>query len=826
MRMVFGACTLDLDRRELRHQGRVQPLEPKALTLLTYLLTHRDRAIAKEELLAACWPGEFVTEAALTRCVRVIRRAVADDGGQQRVIKTLRGYGYHFVATVETLPAAALPRRQEPPSSPTGAGALTQELAAVSAAAGLSAVGRMAPAATLLCPRCQTANRVTRQFCAACGQALWQPCLHCGFGNDAAEHFCGGCGRAVAAPVPLDVRPAPPRAYTPPYVASKILASQQGIVGERKVATVLVASIEGGQAGHPGGVPEAMDDVLTRGLALLVNEVHRVEGFVSRVARHGFTALFGAPLACEDHAVRALHAALGMQRAFAAYVATLPQFHGIGLTLRLGVHTGPVVVSAISPDLQLAYTAPGTTIAVATGLRQLRRDGAIVVSAAVQQQATGFFRFTTLGTHRLPGLAEAVHVCICERVAPVTSRLERALARQHTAFQGRAQELALLQTCWARACQGTGQVVCLVGEAGIGKSRLAYECQQAFGAARWHTAQALSYGQAMPYQAVIPLLRTVLGMADTASPTRQLQAIRTHLAATDAALVADTPLLALLLGISVPAEELPALAPEAQRRRLQHACCQVLLQQATNAPLCLLVEDGHWLDPSSQELLDLLVTALARRPILLLCTARPGFRHAWTDYTYFHQVAVAPLGATETVALLRDLVRPYAVAPALVAWIYARTGGNPLFVEELVRTMQAQGLFVLRDNLYDVDEVGRLTLPASVQGMVQTRLDRLPATEKSLLQIAAVIGPEVPVPVLQALVHNTPEELQRRLRALQAADLLYETGAMPSPIYTFKHALVRDAAYQSLLPSSRQQYHQQMAQVLERQFPETVATQP
>jgi predicted ATPase len=365
-----------------------------------------------------------------------------------------------------------------------------------------------------------------------------------------------------------------------------------------------------------------------------------------------------------------------------------------------------------------------------------------------------------------------------------------------------------------------------VGEAGIGKSRLAYECKQAFGAARWRTIQALSYAQAMPYHAVIPLLRTVLGVVDTAPPAQQRQAIHTRLAALDAVLAADTPLLALLLGIPVPAEELPALAPEAQRRRLQHACCQMLLQQATDAPLCLLVEDGHWLDPSSQELLDRLVAALARRPILLLCTARPGWRHTWTDSTYYHQVAVAPLAVAEIAALLRDLVRPYAITPALAAWIQARTGGNPLFVEELVWTMQAQGLFVLRGNLYEVEETGRLMLPASVQGMVQTRLDRLPAAEKSLLQIAAVIGPAVPVPVLQALVHGPPEELQRRLHAMQVADLLYEAGAMPSPTYTFKHALVQDAAYQSLLPRARQQYHQRIAQVLEAQFPETVTTQP
>jgi len=227
-----------------------------------------------------------------------------------------------------------------------------------------------------------------------------------------------------------------PKAYTPTHLATQILARQQEVIGERKYATVLVAGLDGVQALRQVETPGAVNDILNQGFTYIVAEVHKVEGFITQVTSQGGTALFGVPLACEDHVLRALHAAMGMQRAFAAFAMALHQAYGVWLTLRLGVHTGPVVVSAISADLRLAYTAPGTTIECATGLKQLSRDGAIVVSATVQQQTAGFFRFTEMGTHLLPELTKPVGVYICNGVGLVTSRLEGALGRQHTAFQG------------------------------------------------------------------------------------------------------------------------------------------------------------------------------------------------------------------------------------------------------------------------------------------------------------------------------------------------------------------------------------------------------
>ena len=449
--------------------------------------------------------------------------------------------------------------------------------------------------------------------------------------------------------------------------------------------TVFFADLQGSTALAQAIDPEVIHEVLDGAFALMLAEVHRVEGTVNQFTGDG---------------IMALHAALGIQRAFAAYAAELRRLRGISVALRIGLHTGLVVVGKIGDDLRMDYTAQGFTTHLANRLQGLAREGSIYVSEAVRQQAEGLFRFNDVGACTVAGIAQPVRVYACTGVGQATSRLAAALRRRVSQFVGREREMALLHELWTRACHGQGQAVCLFGEAGIGKSRLAFEARDTLTGGRLLEAQTLSYGQQTPYHAIVPLVRALLAVSGDAAPHEQRQQLRTRLEATHPALASDEPLLAHLLGLPVEPDQLPAFSPEEHKRRLQHACLQVLRQQATDMPLCLCIEDLHWLDPSSQEVLDALVTSLARLPILLLGTARSGFRHTWADHTYFHRLTIEPLANEHTDALILDAFRPYDASADLKGLIRERTEGNPFFVEELLHTLREHELVTLRDEVY------------------------------------------------------------------------------------------------------------------------------
>jgi tetratricopeptide (TPR) repeat protein len=534
-------------------------------------------------------------------------------------------------------------------------------------------------------------------------------------------------------------------------------------------------------------------------------------------------ALFGAPLAQEDHVVRALQAALGLQRAVAAFADELRHTRALELVPGVGVHTGSLVLGSLSPDARPDVAAQGFPVFLAERLQTLATEGAIYVSAAVWQQARSLFRFRDRGRCPLPEMAQPVHVYACTGVVPGVSRLMASLHRHQSPLLGRERDLELLGSLWARACRGQGQVVVLFGEAGVGKSRLADAFQRTLPAGHTLAAHTLSYGQAMPYHALLPVLRTVLGLSDHDTPQQQRQAIRAWLTAVQPALAANAPLLADLLGVPLEADALPHLPPEEQKRRRQHAYVQVLLQSATAQPLCLLIEDLHWLDPSSQELLDVLVTAVAGQPVLVLGTARPGFRDTWSAYTYSHRLTVVPLSEELTATFIDDYLQPYGAAPALTALLRARTAGNPFFLEEMLRTLQEQELLVVQDDVYGMPPDAPLALPASVQGLLAARIDRLPAEAKALIQTAAVIGTDVPFSLLQAIADVPEAVLHRGLAHLQAAEFLYETRLFPEQVYTFKHALTHEVAYGSLLLERRRVLHARIVEAIEALAPERVA---
>ena len=501
--------------------------------------------------------------------------------------------------------------------------------------------------------------------------------------------------------------------------------------------------------------PEVLHDVLDGVFELLLAEVHRVEGTINQFTGDGIMALFGAPVAHEDHAIRAVHAALGMQRAFAAHADHLRCTSGITLALRLGLHAGPVVVGKIGDDLRMDYTAQGLTTHLAARLQKLAGAGTIYLSEAVQRQAAGFFRFDDLGAFTLQGIAAPVRVYACTGVSQTTSRLEASLRRGWSVFVGRERELALLRALWAKACRGQGQVVCLVGESGVGKSRLAHEFRRTLAAANTLEVQALPYGRSMPYHAFIPLLHSLLGLTGSAEPWQQRQQICTQLAAIEPALAHAEPLMAHLLGIPLESDQLTPVTPAEQKRCLQRACQQVIVQQATAKPCCFLVEDVQWLDSGSQELLDLLVAGLTRLPILLLSTARPGCHHAWSNQHRMHELTMAPLSGEDTDVFVRHWCWPYDASTALKALIRKRTEGNPFFIEELLHALQEHHLLAVQNGQYVVCTSKDVEIPSSVQSVLAARIDRLDADLKEVVQVGAVIGREFPLWLLEAVLGHT-----------------------------------------------------------------------
>lgn len=794
----FDDYELDNERYELRRAGEPITVEPKAFTMLAYLLQHRDRAVTKTELLEQLWPGTFVSESALTRCLTRARQAVGDDGVSQRVIKTVWGHGYRFVAPVAIDTGVATPpARLTLPPDDHFATVLSPPTAAPR---------------QRLCARCQAGNTADRMFCATCGAMLVCTCSQCGFRNAPEARFCGGCGTGLA-PGQQD----PPQEQSVPlslprHLTEQILTSREGLVGERKTVTVLVVGLKGlSEVAHTVD-PEAQRQVLNGAVQRMLHAIHGVEGFVTQFTEQGLVALFGAPLAAEDHVLRALHAALGIQRACSAYIADIQQRQQMTLDFGMGVHCGTVVVGAIGDDVRMAYTAQGFTLTLAHRLQEQAQAGAIYVSAAVQQQAAGLFQFAALDPAAFRELPQPMGLYACTGRGPLPSRLAGFLQRRVSRFLGRDADMAQLRRLWTKVEHGEGQVVVLFGEAGMGKSRLAYEFRHTLGRHQLLEVQALSYGRQMPYHAIIPVLHRVLEASPGASGPPQLQE---RLAALHPHLADEAQFLAPLLNMPWVDAPGPLLTPEEHKQRLQQACVQVLLHQTVHTPVCFVVEDLHWLDDSSQELLDRLIAALASRPLLLLGTARPGFRHPWADYTYFHRLTIAPLLADQTTRLIHDFCQPYAASATLTAFVQARTGGNPFFVEEMLHALQEHGQLLLHDGTYALDTQTTVSLPASVQAVVAARIDQLPAASKLLLQTAAVIGAELPLWLLRAVADGPQEELSRHLTHLQKAELFYERPLSIEPVYTFKHALTQEVAYQSLVQARRRALHARVLQALE-----------
>ena len=641
--------------------------------------------------------------------------------------------------------------------------------------------------------------------------------------------WTGDPAPAPAAPAaPAEPPARVPLAYTPPYLAEKILTSRSALEGERKQVTVLFADLKGSMELLAERDPEEARQLLDPVLERMMEAVHRYEGTVNQVMGDGIMALFGAPLAHEDHAVRACYAALRMQAAVQQYATAVQRTHGVPLHMRVGLNAGEVVVRSIGSDLRMDYTAVGQTTHLAARMEQMAMPGAILITPAVLGLVEGFVQVRALGALPVRGLHDPVEVYEVTGAGMVRSRLQAAAARGLTRFVGRQQELETVQQALAQALAGQGQVVALVGEAGVGKSRLVYEVVHSHRTQGWLVlaSASVSYGKATPYFPLIDLLKRYGHVEERDDPRTIRAKVTGQLLTLDETLHGTIPALLALLD-ALPADSpFLTLDPLQRRQRTLDGFKRFLLRESQVQPLLLVCEDLHWIDTETQALLDSLVESLPTARLLLLVNYRPEYQHGWGSKTYYRQLRLDPLPPASADVFLQALLGDDPSLAPLTPLLIARTGGNPFFLEESVRTLVETGMLGGVPGAYRLAQpVASLHMPATVQAVLAARIDRLPLEEKHLLQTAAVIGTEVPLLLLQGIVELPEAALHQHLTHLQRAEFLYETRLFPEHEYIFKHALTHEVAYGSLLLERRHVLHARIVEALEALAGERVAEQ-
>src|SRR5881628_401084 len=605
------------------------------------------------------------------------------------------------------------------------------------------------------CPACRHENPAQAKFCLECGTRLVVSCSNCRAELPPSAKFCLECGERVTPSGAVIVSPsASPEAYTPKHLAERILTAKAALEGERKQVTILFADLKGSMELLADRDPEEARKILDPVLAHMMDAVHRYEGTVNQVMGDGIMALFGAPIAHEDHAVRACYAALRMQESVNRYAEEAWRSHGVTVQIRVGLNSGEVVVRAIGNDLHMDYTAVGETTHLAARMEQAARPGTVLIAPATLDLVEGFVAVKSLGPVPVKGRSGPVEVYELSGIGPARTRLQAAARRGLTRFVGRDAEIEVLRRSLEHAGAGHGQAVAIVGEAGVGKSRLVWEFTRSPRTHGWLVLQSgsVSYGKATPYLPVIELLKAYLSIQEHDDQREIRERVAGKLVTLDRTLEPlVTPLLALL---DVPVDDAAwgALDPPQRRQRTLEAVKRLLLRESQVQPLLLLFEDLHWIDSESQALLDGLIESLPTARILLLVTYRPEYQHAWGSKTYYTELSIDPLPRESAEELLTALLGRDGSLETLKRVLIERTEGNPFFLEETVQTLVETKVLVGDRGGYRMTKEQVVSpIPVTAQAILAARIDRLPAEDKRLLQAGSVIGKDVPFTLLKSI---------------------------------------------------------------------------
>src|SRR5829696_1381577 len=680
----------------------------------------------------------------------------------------------------------------------------------------------MPPGSPVQCPACGHLSREGARFCAKCGEPLPQEfaCARCGAFSLPGQNFCDRCGSPL---VERREAPAPdPRSYTPDHLAEKIRTAKGSLEGERKQVTVLFADVKGSMELGEGMDPEAWRRIMERMFTLMCEGVHRFEGTVNRFTGDGMVALFGAPIAHEDHAQRACHSALYLSDQLARYAEQLKREEGLDFSVGVGVNYREVVVGAIGDDLQMDYTAIGHSVGLGQRMEQLADPGKAYLTEHTAALISGYFELRDKGLLEIKGVRTPLRVYELVGTGAARTSLEVAGARGFTRFVGRESELSILAAALDRAVGGKGQVLGVIAQPGLGKSRLCYElvqhCREQ--GITVYEAHGVAHGKRVPWLVVLELMRGYFGIAEHETEQAARDRIASKTVALDEALRDALPLLFEFLGVPDPERPAPRMDPEARQRQIFATVRRLIHARSRREPALILIEDLQWLDGSSEAFLANVVEALPGTRTLLLVNFRPEYHAGWMQKSYYQQLPLPPLGEEAIEELLQDLLGPDPSLDGLSQLIAERTGGNPFFIEEVVKDLVDKGSLSGDKGAYrlarSVDEV---TIPPTVQAVLASRIDRLPAHEKAVLQSAAVIGKHFPEAVLRHAMRLSGTELEDALRALTAAEFIYEESPYPEPEYAFMHPLTREVAHRSQLAEQRARVHRRVAEAIAELYP-------
>jgi class 3 adenylate cyclase/tetratricopeptide (TPR) repeat protein len=646
-----------------------------------------------------------------------------------------------------------------------------------------------------------------------CAAPFAPACAGCGAELPDEARFCPSCAHPVESAESRD-----PRAYTPKHLADKILQSKSALEGERKQVTVLFADVKGSMELAEEIDPEAWHSILDRFFHILADGIHRFEGTVNQYTGDGIMALFGAPIAHEDHSQRACYAALQLREDLQTYAREVKREHGLNFSTRMGINSGEVVVGKIGDDLRMDYTAQGPSVGLAARMEELASPDTVYLTGNTADLVSGYFDLEDLGPFTVKGVTDPVPVFQLEGAGAVRTRFDVSRARGLTRFVGRDDDMNTLESALVRAREGNGSVVGIVADAGTGKSRLCFEFVERCRAEGLNVLEgrAVAHGKSIPYLPMLQAFRQYFGITEGDTDLSSREKIAGRLILIDESFREVLPVLFDFFGVPDPDRPVPPMDSDARQRQIFAVLRRIVQTGATFDVAIALIEDLHWIDGGSEALLEQWVDAIGGTNSLLVVNFRPEYHAGWMKKSYYHQLPLSPLGPDAIRELLDDLLGSDPSISGLAEVIHERTAGNPFFTEEVVQGLiEAGNLEGSRGDYRLVTPVDRLAVPRTVQSVLAARIDRLAEREKQVLQPAAVIGKEFQEPILERVAELTKTDLAESLHMLKDSEFIYEQSLYPIAEYAFKHPLTQEVALGSQLHDRRRRTHAAVAQALE-----------